>query len=828
MPAAALTTLKKVAFTLLCCAACGLVSLVLMVSAALGQVAGGPPSPSSGPAAPQPTPGPNDPVIGLPADPGYGNCFPFGCAYNGYYQQVYTSSQFPPPVPITITELYFYNTQVNFGATAMNSGNWTIWLSTTSADWNTLSPTFSTNQITDNIGADNTQVFSGNLAQPWVFGDNGATLAIVLTTPFTYNPSSGNLLMTVLATGTTAPGGIIYFDSNGEAEADTIMGRVFCTTDDGEDDNGVPGTSCGSSGTVDTGYGLVTGFIPALTVMGAGAGSGTVVETDTSYPDAIDCTITDGSATGACTATYPVNTVVTLTATAADDGVSTFGGWGGACAGSGTSTTCIVTMSSGKSVTAIFNQTGSSTQAGEASPGTTLDLNYAGGVSNNGYDASVLLAAGQPAQTVQVNAIVQQVSDPPSCNQLVQLNPAFNTAQCFVYSNPMTLVPYGTAMFEYTCPGSSTGGTCGSASQATFIATLGTDFWFDSTNDPGFYSAGSLPSVGWLKGAGLDPLHPCTPNPDGVTPLFQSNQISSFTDPAKSPSSGTAKGSSGGTGSCWVSTYLTPGETPTVKVVAPAPGGTYQQGQAVDATLMCTAVNNSNISVGGQPVGAVGPYLTVASCTLADTWAGGSATYTAPIPSPPTSSVTYGPQIDTTNLGQHTLTATVVDSALNTVSSTSVTYNVVAATNVAILNVAPRQTTPGSKLTYLIAVWDSGPANALNTVVTDTLAPGTTFLSASGTNIGFPCTTVGRKTSCKVTSTPITCSAISNIVTCPVGTIMPVSLFDLNGAVIEVTVTVTAKGTKQNPTTLSNTATVTQSNAETKQDNSSTATTTVN
>src|ERR1700690_2138574 len=111
MPATALPTLKKVAFTFLCCAAYGLVRLVLMMSAALGQVAGGPANPGSGPTAPPPTPGPNDPIIGLPADPGNGNCFPFGCAYNGSYQQVYSSSQFSGPM--TITALSFYNTQIN-------------------------------------------------------------------------------------------------------------------------------------------------------------------------------------------------------------------------------------------------------------------------------------------------------------------------------------------------------------------------------------------------------------------------------------------------------------------------------------------------------------------------------------------------------------------------------------------------------------------------------------------------------------------------------------------------------------------------------------------
>ncbi|MGC2791968.1 MAG: hypothetical protein WA899_08105 [Candidatus Sulfotelmatobacter sp.] len=183
--------------------------------------------------------------------------------------------------------------------------------------------------------------------------------------------------------------------------------------------------------------------------------------------------------------------------------------------------------------------------------------------------------------------------------------------------------------------------------------------------------------------------------------------------------------------------------------------------------------------------------------------------------------------LDTSEVGAHTLTVQVEDSALNT-NSTTVTYNVVAATNVAIANIAASQTTPGSKLTYIIGVGDLGAANAVNVLVTDTLASGTTFVSASGTNIAFPCTTVGGKTTCKVTSTPISCSASGGIVTCPVGTIMPESLYDLNGAVIEVTVLVNQQGTKQKPTTISNTATVTQSNAETKKDNTATATTTVN
>jgi len=184
-------------------------------------------------------------VVGTPADIGKGNCFPFGCNYDtvgdGQYQQVYTNSLFSGPV--TITGLEFYNTQDNTGgATAMNTGTFTISLSTTSADWDTLSTT-----PANNIGADDTEVFSGSLAQPWSFGD---MLSILFTTPFSYTPGAGaNLLLNVVATGTGAVGGTIFFDANGlngfGFNGNTIFGRYF---------NG------GSVGIVESGYGLVTGF----------------------------------------------------------------------------------------------------------------------------------------------------------------------------------------------------------------------------------------------------------------------------------------------------------------------------------------------------------------------------------------------------------------------------------------------------------------------------------------------------------------------------------------------------------------------------------------
>jgi hypothetical protein len=199
-------------------------------------------------------------IVGLPADPTFGNCIPFGCAYQGEYQQVYTSSVFTGP--ITITGLSFFNTQSFSPATQMNSGTWTISLSTTSADWNSLSTTFAAN-----IGTDNTVVFSGDLSQPWAFGD---TLSIALSAPFTYNPAAGNLLMDVQVSGAANSGNSpIGFDVNGEVVANAIMGRVF-TTQGGVGGNGVT-----------NGFGLVTGFdtatssvpeAPSALLLGAGLG----------------------------------------------------------------------------------------------------------------------------------------------------------------------------------------------------------------------------------------------------------------------------------------------------------------------------------------------------------------------------------------------------------------------------------------------------------------------------------------------------------------------------------------------------------------------------
>lgn len=605
----------------------------------------------------------------------------------------------------------------------------------------------------------------------------------------TENPSTGAITGTVVGctpdgtvtgTATGAQFTLVVTDTPSCLDYEYDMTWVSPTSAQGTWFDTCDGSPCGSSGSVTMNLTNLTAA--TLTVNLLGLGSGNVTD---GTEGGINCTLTNGTQTGTCSASYQSGTVVTLTETTPPEGSSTFGGWGGACASSGTGPTCTLTMDSSQNASASFNAPGP-TQAGTVMTGTETVFNFQGGVGNGGYNYNVELTSGSP---VLAQVTVIPVVDQATCNTIV--NPSFPGAQCFVYdkgNGPNAPAP---VMFELTCPGSP-GGTCGTDVNPTFLATLGTDFNFTKALNPLFNSI--EPLVGWLKGVGPDPLHPCTQNAGNFPPLFRSNQISSFSSTGDPIGSG--KGSSGGTGSCWLLTYNTPYEAPTVNIVAPANGGVYQQGQVTQANYTCTTVNNTP--------NATGPYLTQASCSAIDS---------------PGGSVAQGAQFDTTTLGTHTFTATVVDSATNTVSQT-VTYTVVGSADVAILKVAPQKVRSGTKLTYLIAVGDFGPANAVNVSVNDPLPPGTAFLSASGTNLG--CSIVNGKFTCK--TTPVPCAFAGGIVSCNAGTIMPFSLWSLNGAVIQITVQVTAPA----GSTLNNTATVTASNADPKAgNNSSTASTTV-
>jgi chitodextrinase len=108
----------------------------------------------------------------------------------------------------------------------------------------------------------------------------------------------------------------------------------------------------------------------SLTVTKSGTGTGTV----TSSPAGINCGST-------CSTSYTSGTSVTLTAT--PTGSSTFAGWGGACASSGTSATCTLTMSAAQSVSASFT----------AGPFTSISIN-AGGSDSTGFVADTDFTGG--------------------------------------------------------------------------------------------------------------------------------------------------------------------------------------------------------------------------------------------------------------------------------------------------------------------------------------------------------------------------------------------------------------------------------------------------
>jgi len=241
-------------------------------------------------------------------------------------------------------------------------------------------------------------------------------------------------------------------------------------------------------------------------------------------------------------------------------------------------------------------------QTAQINQNTETDLTFPNQAGTNVYNYNAQLTSpyAEPVVTIQPILLTQN-----ACNALVDKN--FWPAQCFVYENAQNTGIDSAVMFELTCP-NSPGGVCND--NQSFFATLGTDFTFEFSDNPFLVYPGIIgifnPFPGWLKGAGPDPLHPCTPPSKG--PLFQSNQITAFSvtgDPG-----GKTKGGSGGTGSCWVATYLTPGENlPGVTITSPKPT-TYSKGQSVTAVYAC---NNPSTS---KPLSSpVGPYLTAAVCS---------------------------------------------------------------------------------------------------------------------------------------------------------------------------------------------------------------------
>jgi hypothetical protein len=558
----------------------------------------------------------------------------------------------------------------------------------------------------------------------------------------TENPSTGAITGTVVGctpdgtvTGTgTATGAqftLVVTDTPSCLDYEYDMTWVSPTSAQGTWFDTCNGSPCGSSGSVTMNLTNSTAAA-TLTVNLLDSGTGTV--TDSNEVPTINCSEASGTVTGTCSASYRIGTQVILTATpnspSPSTPPSTFAGWGGACSGTGS---CIVTMNSAQNVTASFDIQGQ-TVTQTVNTDTQATFPYNGGYAAGGSDYIAQLTSG-----TSVTASVTEITFPKDACNSIFTNTPFNGAKCFVSQAGTDTATVATVAYELTCPGySGTNGTCGSDSIANFFATLGSDFHFSISDgsNPGLgetpnktltYYQGN-PLVGFLKYVGPDPLHPCT------LPLVSvSNQIGSFTyvDPGALP----VKGTSGGTGSCWLATYNTPDEAPTVAVAAPANNGVYLQNSATIADYTCTTVYNGvNTPTGGTypPYTATGPYLT-GTCSAIDS---------------PGGPVGQGAQFDTATPGQHTFTATVLDSAANTASQ-MVTYYVQGSQTINFPAI-PTQTygagplalnataSSGLPVTYAVT---SGPATVVGNMLTITgVGSVTVMASQAGDNSNAPAT----------------------------------------------------------------------------------------
>jgi hypothetical protein len=184
------------------------------------------------------------------------NGFPFNLSLFGdtnmRYQQVYDSSQFSTlGGPVLIHQILFRPDATTGAAFSSTLPDIQIDMSTTSATPATLSTTFA-----NNVGADDRVVYArGSLSLSSAFtgpvgGPKDFDIVINLTTPFLYNPASGNLLMDVRNFG---GGGTTQFDA--VSSPNSVIERVWSID------------VTATTGTYDaTSAGLVTefGFGPAV------------------------------------------------------------------------------------------------------------------------------------------------------------------------------------------------------------------------------------------------------------------------------------------------------------------------------------------------------------------------------------------------------------------------------------------------------------------------------------------------------------------------------------------------------------------------------------
>ena len=227
---------------------------------------------------------------------------------------------------------------------------------------------------------------------------------------------------------------------------------------------------------------------------------------------------------------------------------------------------------------------------------------------------------------------------------------------------------------------------------------------------------------------------------------------------------------------------------PTVTVTLNPPSGYIAQNAPLTASVACSDPSSATVS------GLFSGLSQCGSQSAPQMFSGQQTETLSPIP------------LSTSTLGTNTFTAIAKDVAGNTTTAT-VSYQVVGTDNLAIAMIGNLLVKTGTNLTYDIFVVNGGPNAAALTTITDVLPAGTSLVS-SGYAIDSCSFSKGQPPSCSIMHPTNSCGNVAPG-SCSIGTLPAWTSKNPVGAVVQITVNVTAKAN----TTIKNTAAVSSANS---------------